>query len=140
MFLGQRQVENRENKFNAETVIGKCKRLDISCFFGYKFFTHSIKPEQIIIPEEKILNYLLINKEKNDKSAFLSRLGFSRKNFHELIEEIRKIATTNEAVLSRASEWNLYKIEGKLKVSVVVTIWIEQIEENKYRFVTLYPV
>jgi len=29
-----------------------------------------LTPEQIIIPEEKILNYLLVSKEKNDKSGF----------------------------------------------------------------------
>ena len=100
-----------------------------------------LKPEQIIIPDEKILNYLLLSKEKNVKSGFLSRLGFNKNNYTELIEEIRKIATTNEAVLSRTSEFgNLYRIEGKLKSSFVVTIWIEQIEKNKFRFVTLYPV
>ena len=100
-----------------------------------------LKPEQIIIPQEKILNYLLVTKEKNDKSGFLSGLGFSRSNFNELIEEILKIATTNEAVLSRKSEFgDLYRIEGKLKSRFVITIWIEQIEENKFRFVTLYPL
>ena len=100
-----------------------------------------LKPEQLIISEEKILDYLLLQKEKNDKSGFLSGLGFGKANYQELVEEIRKIATTNEAVLSRANEFgNLYKIEGKLKNSLVVTIWIEQIENNKFRFVTLYPV
>ena len=100
-----------------------------------------LKPEQITIPEEKILNYLLLSKEKNDKSGFLSRLGLNKNNYTELIEEIRKISTTNEPVLSRTSEFgNLYRIEGKLKSSFIVTIWIEQIEKNKFRFVTLYPV
>jgi len=50
-----------------------------------------LKPEQIIIPDEKILNYLLLSKEKNDKSGFLSRLGFNKNNYTELIEEIRKL-------------------------------------------------
>ena len=107
----------------------------------YLTFNMILKPEQLIISEEKILDYLLVQKEKNDKSGFLSGLGFSRANYPELVEEIRKIATTNEAVLSRTNEFgNLYKIEGKLKNSLVVTIWIEQIENNKFRFVTLYPV
>ena len=107
----------------------------------YLTFNMILKPEQLIISEEKILDYLLVQKEKNDKSGFLSGLGFSRANYQELVEEIRKIATTNEAVLSRTNEFgNLYKIEGKLKNSLVVTIWIEQIENNKFRFVTLYPV
>lgn len=47
-----------------------------------------IKPEDTIIQEEKVLNYLLVSKEKNDKSAFLLKLGFNRHNYTELIEEI----------------------------------------------------
>jgi hypothetical protein len=99
-----------------------------------------IKREQLIITEEKILDYLLVNKEKNNKSGFLASIGFNRNNYIELIEAIREIAATHEAVLSRKSEFgDLYKIEGKLKSSLVITIWIEQVENNKFRFVTLYP-
>ncbi len=100
-----------------------------------------LKPEQLIIPEDKILNYLLIKKEKNDKSGFLENLGFTKTNYIELIEEIIIIATTHTAILTRSSSFgNLYKVEGKLKNSLIVAIWIEQIENNKFRFVTLYPV
>ena len=100
-----------------------------------------LKREQLIIPEEKILNYLLVEKEKNDKSKFLLQLGFTKANYLQLIEEIKLIATTNAAVLSRESEFgNLYRIEGLLRSSLVVTIWIEQIEKDKFQFVTLYPI
>lgn len=99
-----------------------------------------LQPEQIEISEEKILYYLLAKKEKNDKSFFLEKLGFSVNNYKELIEEIRNIAVANEAVFSRNSDFgDLYKIEGILKSQLVITIWLEQIEVNKFRFVTLYP-
>ncbi len=99
-----------------------------------------IKVEQLIIQEEKILNYLLVWKEKNDKSKYLEQLGFNRDNFKELIEEIKIIATSNDMVLSRENEFgNLYQIEGLLKESLIVTIWIEQLDNNQYRFITLYP-
>lgn len=76
-----------------------------------------LKPEQLIIPDEKILDYLLLPKEKNDKSGFLSGLGFNRANYPELVEEIRKIATTNEAILSRTNEFgNLTKLKENLKI------------------------
>ena len=84
-----------------------------------------LKPEQLIIPEEKVLDYLLIKKAKNDKSGFLEKLGFTKANYIELIEEIRKIATSNEARLTRTSDFgNLYNVEGKLKTILIVTIWI----------------
>ncbi len=54
-----------------------------------------IKPEQLIIPEEKVLGYLLVKKDKNDKSEFLARLGFTKDNYKELIAEIIVIATTH---------------------------------------------
>lgn len=38
---------------------------------------------EIIIEEQKILNYLLVPKEKNDKSKFLNNLGFTVQNFLE---------------------------------------------------------
>lgn len=109
-------------------------------FDYFKHWYMIIKPEDVIIPEEKVLNYLLVSKEKNDKSAFLLKLGFNRHNYTELIEEIINIASRNEAILSRTSEFgNLYRIEGRLRNNVVVTIWMEEIEHNKFRFVTLYP-
>lgn len=78
-----------------------------------------LKPEQIEIPEEKILHYLLVRKEKNDKSFFLEKLGFSIDNYKELIEEIKNIAVANDAILSRNTDFgDLYKIEGRLKAQL----------------------
>lgn len=96
---------------------------------------------QLIISEDKILNYLLVKKAKNDKSGFLEKLGFTRQNYQDLIAEIKRIATSHEAILAKKSEFgSLYKVEGNLKKMMIVTIWIEQIDKNKFRFVTLYPV
>ena len=98
------------------------------------------EPDQLVIPKEKILRYLLIKKDKNDKSGFLAALGFTAENYTELIDEIKVVASSNEAILTRSSPFgNLYKVEGMLKESLGVTIWIEQVEYNKFRFVTLYP-
>lgn len=97
--------------------------------------------EQIEIPVEKVIQYLLVKKPKNDKSAFLNRLGYNETNVQRLIQDIKQLAIENEAELSRVSEYgDLYKITGKLKEVLIVSIWLEQIEENKFRFVTLYPL
>lgn len=99
-----------------------------------------LSPDQLIIPDEKILDYLLVKKQKNDKAGFLEKLGFTKSNYKDLIEEIKRIAISNEAILTRTSDFgNLYRVKGKLKEWLIVTIWLEQIENNKFRFVTLYP-
>lgn len=100
-----------------------------------------LSENQIIVPKEKITDYLLMPKKQNDKLFFLTKLGYSSHTYQDLINDIKSIAVTGEIVLSRESEYgNLYKINGLLKDTMIVTIWIEQISYNTFRFVTLYPV
>ncbi|MDQ3683227.1 MAG: hypothetical protein M3352_09165 [Bacteroidota bacterium] len=99
-----------------------------------------IKPEQLEIPVEKITEYLLAKKEKNDKSKFLLSLGYSRENWQDLLNDIKTIAVANELILERKSEFgNLYSIKGLLKRKFIITIWLKQVDKDIYRFITLYP-
>ncbi len=99
-----------------------------------------LKASEIIVAEEKITEYLLVRKIKNDKSYFLRKLGYTLENYQDLIADILQIAKTYDAVLSRSNEFgNLYSIQGHLRNTLVITIWMEQISNNTYRFVTLYP-
>lgn len=96
--------------------------------------------EQISISEEKITDYLLVRKLKNDKSIFLERLGYNKENYIILIDDIKKLATENDLVLSKTSDFgDLYSVVGILRNKLVVTIWLEELPDNKFRFVTLYP-
>lgn len=98
------------------------------------------KANEVIVSEEKIIDYLLVRKDKNDKSNFLRKIGYTLENYQDLIIDILEIAATYNAVLSRSSEFgNLYRVQGPLKNTIVITIWIEQLTDNTYRFVTLYP-
>lgn len=82
----------------------------------------------------------MVPKEKNDKSKFLLLLGYSKENWQELINDIKNIATNNDLVLQRTSEFgDLYSIKGHLKNRLVITIWFQQIDKDVYRFITLYP-
>jgi hypothetical protein len=99
-----------------------------------------LSEEQIIIPAEKITGYLLIKKEKNDKSGFLNALGYSSENWEELANDMKQIALSNELIFQMRSEFgDLYSIKGYLKSSAVITIWFQQIGGDAYRFITLYP-
>jgi hypothetical protein len=56
---------------------------------------------EIIIESAKITHYLLVPKEKNDKSKFLNDLGYTLENWQELEEDIRRIVLENEAVFKK---------------------------------------
>ena len=99
-----------------------------------------LKFEQLDISIEKITEYLLVSKLKNDKSKFLMSLGYTFENWEELLKDIIEIAMNNDLILQRISEFgNLFSIEGNLKNKKVVTIWLQQVNNNTYRFITLYP-
>jgi hypothetical protein len=99
-----------------------------------------LSKEQLIIPEEKLKQYLLVYKERNDKSGFLKSLGFELENWQDLAIEIAELAVSNEVRFEKHSEFgNLYSVLGKLRDLEVVTIWFHLEPSNKYRFVTLFP-
>jgi hypothetical protein len=82
----------------------------------------------------------LVVKLKTDKSKFLFSLGYTKENWQELLHDIIEIALNNDLVLQRISEFgNLYSIDGKLKNRKVITIWLQQLNNDRYRFITLYP-
>lgn len=96
---------------------------------------------ELIIEDQKILNYLLVPKEKNDKSKFLNKLGFNFENYLELKNEIYKIAKENQAILQSKVPFGgeLYEISGNLRGKGIITIWLLKTNENTFRFITLYP-
>ena len=48
-------------------------------------------PPDAVIPEEKLTGYLLVPREYDDKSKFLSQAGFTLEDPEKLIEAIRKV-------------------------------------------------
>ncbi len=96
--------------------------------------------DKIEIAEEKITNYLLVKKKKNDKSAFLNQLGYTLENSNELVNDIKTIAANNEAHLQQATAFgNMYAVKGSLKNFAVVTIWLLAIDASNFKFITLFP-
>ncbi len=95
----------------------------------------------IIIEKEKITNYLLVRKDKNDKSKFLNDLGFEIENWEELKSEILNIAKNNETIFQSSSPFggDLVEITGKLRKNKIVTIWLLRIDQDTLRFITLFP-
>jgi hypothetical protein len=100
----------------------------------------------IIIPPEKLTDYLLKWRAKSDKSQFLAQAGFTLENPDLLANAIQKLVTENDAIHDITNEFgDYYIVEGDLigenGISLgVITIWIvKPPEQNIYRFVTLKP-
>ncbi|WP_293127384.1 DUF6883 domain-containing protein [Microcoleus sp. bin38.metabat.b11b12b14.051] len=103
-------------------------------------------PEDVIIPDDKITGYLLVQKARNDKSKFLARAGFTSANPEALRAAIQSVVGVGEAVEDRNNEYGVfYQVIGELVGTnginlFVVTIWLQRRIDGKFQFVTLKPL
>lgn len=105
-----------------------------------KFVCMHIPANKVEISAEKITDYLLVQKEKNDKSVFLAELGYTIENWNELEKDIRMVVEKNEAYLQRSTTFgDMYEVKGELRNFGVVTIWLLTVDTEKFRFITLFP-
>ncbi|MBI5325061.1 MAG: hypothetical protein HZB41_07300 [Ignavibacteriae bacterium] len=102
-------------------------------------------PVDAEISDDKIVNYLLKNRLKNDKSGFLNKAGYNQSNYHKLIEDIRSQILPLDAEFQRENPYGkIYSIQGSLDTPMnkklsIITIWFIEYSSNKTKFITLYP-
>jgi len=102
-------------------------------------------PPNVIIPDDKLSKYLLLYKEKNDKSKFLAQAGFTQNNPDELKLAIYQLISIVEPIEDLTNEYGtFYRVEGELigvneRNLSVVTIWLKRKIDNQFQFVTLKP-
>lgn len=101
-------------------------------------------PADAIIPVEKLTEYLLISKPRNDKSRFLAQAGFTSENPDLLETAIRQLISKNEAIPDRQDQYGqFYRVEGNLigpsGILETVTVWLERLHDGEFRFITLKP-
>jgi hypothetical protein len=53
-------------------------------------------PENIVIPDDKLLRYLLLPREENDKSEFLAIAGYTLATWEVLKHDLHHLARFNE--------------------------------------------
>ncbi|MBE9256609.1 DUF6883 domain-containing protein [Dolichospermum sp. LEGE 00246] len=102
-------------------------------------------PQDAIIPDAKISNYLLKYRDKDDKSKFLAQAGFTEDNPEKLKLAILQLMETVDPIEDITNEYGtFYRIEGEL-IGVnqlnlsVVTVWLKRKIDNQFQFVTLKP-
>jgi len=100
---------------------------------------------QIFIDTGKLTRYLLVKREKDDKSVFLNSAGYTLDSWRQLEEDLRKIASEHEAIFSHSSLYGDYYIikatlEGPNGKKVRVhTVWMKEFFSDKVKFITLFP-
>jgi hypothetical protein len=98
----------------------------------------------IVIPDGKLTQYLLVPRPEDDKSKFLAQAGFTTSNPEQLKQAILKLIQTHDAVSDRQNKYGTYyRVEGPLTgpsgTLAVVTVWIERTVDGIIQFVTLKP-
>jgi hypothetical protein len=89
-------------------------------------------PEDLIVPDAKITQYLLVPKARNDKSRFFTQAGFTPENPESLKLAIQNQAIDKEAIEEKSNEYGtFYQVAGELigvnGVSLsVVTVWLQR--------------
>lgn len=102
-------------------------------------------PNDIVIPQDKLLRYLLLPREESDKSKFLASADYTLSNWEALERDLRKLAQDHEISGVESSPYGMkYEVRGTLtgpngRELHVVTIWIKLEATGETRFVTLFP-
>jgi hypothetical protein len=101
-------------------------------------------PAEAVIPADKLTNYLLAPRRKNDKSRFLLRAGFDQSKPEILEAAIRKCCAITDAVADRVDKYGTYynvkcQLIGPDGAGLPVTlIWLRRLD-LVFSFVTLIP-
>ncbi len=102
-------------------------------------------PADVIIPKEKFTLYLLVKRDYDDKSQFLSMAGYNQDNYELLIEHIKNMIIQNDAFEDKSDIYGTFYIvngnlHGTKEESInVSTIWLQRSIDGKFQFITLFP-
>jgi len=102
-------------------------------------------PSNALISTEKLTNYLLTPRKRNDKSKWLGQAGYTSENWRILEDDLRNQVLPREAVLTDKSDYgDLYEIRAKLdgpngRSLPVCTIWMVEKATDITKFITMYP-
>ncbi|GJQ24460.1 hypothetical protein BIY37_00170 [Candidatus Brocadia sapporoensis] len=102
-------------------------------------------PNNTLIAHEKLIQYLLVPRKRNDKSQWLAKAGYTLENWQLLESDLRnQILSLDVALIENTQYGQMYEIRGKLigpngKSLRVCTIWMTENETGNTKFITMYP-
>ena len=102
-------------------------------------------PVNALITPEKLTQYLLAQRRRNDKSKWLAQAGYTVKNWRDLENDLRLQILSLEAIPTDKTRYGqTYEIRGGLsgpngKILVVCTVWMIEYATGVTKFITMYP-
>ncbi len=102
-------------------------------------------PSNTLIATEKLTQYLLIPRRRNDKSRWLAQAGYTIKNWQLLEKDLRKQILSLVAIpIENTRYGKMFEIKGNLtgpngKTLAVCTIWMTETATRETKFITMYP-
>lgn len=97
------------------------------------------------IAQRKLTHYLLVFRDKDDKSNYLALAGYTLENWLVLEQDLMKLAQLDVAIYEGEDVYGpSFSLTGELqgpneRLLRVKTIWKRDIDENITKFITLYP-
>ena len=102
-------------------------------------------PLTAVITEDKIKEYLLSPRKRNDKSKWLSEVGYNLENWQRLEKDLRTQLLSRDAEYIEETKYGqMYQIRGMLvgpngKTLSVCSIWMKEHESKSVKFITMFP-
>ena len=102
-------------------------------------------PEDTLIAQEKLMQYLLVFRKRKDKSQWLARAGYTPENSKILENDLREQILSTDARPTENTEYGQkYEIRGELvgpngKSLAVCTIWMTESATGRTKFITMHP-
>ena len=102
-------------------------------------------PTIAVITDEKIIEYLLAPRRRNDKSNWLAKAGYKVENWQQLEKDIRvQILSLDAKLADRTKYGQMFEIKGMLtgpngKTLSVHSIWLNEYESGLFKFITMFP-
>jgi len=102
-------------------------------------------PENTLIAAEKLTQYLLVLRKRNDKSRWLAQAGYTLENWQLLEADLRTQILSLDAIPTENTKYGqMYEIRGKLagpngRTLVVCTMWMTETATGDTKFITMYP-
>ena len=102
-------------------------------------------PDNALISYEKLTQYLLALRKRNDKSQWLAQAGYTLENWQVLENDLRnQILSADATPIENTVYGQMYEIRRNLigpnRITLLVrTIWMTETVTGKTKFITLYP-
>jgi len=96
-------------------------------------------PENSVITQEKLADYVLKPGKSNDKSKFLALGGYFVENWQELGTDLRSLLQLDTEPAQDNEYGQFFEICGNLRNLKVKTIWLLERGTELPRFITLFP-